>query len=708
MDNNEIEKERVAKQRSLARFSTPSIGWSIARLLLLSATVLLLLMLYWSSSLVEKDLKSLQQDILQIKNELQELTLNGGAPYQAEPNRRSPSPHVDPSLPNLLTEDEFYTTNLPKALGAEFHPVGTNHLATIGKPEHLHPFSPWAEVSSWISLCSVSLGQEHFGIYESFAPAFAEKMELRTSREGEPEYWLHLRDDLFWAPLNPAHFPASVKLAPQFQKRQPVTAHDVKFFFDAIMNPLVQEGSAIALRLEFQDIAEMRVVDDRTLVVRWNTKELTNDEGEVVRKQKYQAKLLTLSLRPLASFVYQYFADGSKILSDDSDPSAYRTSAIWAQNFSHHWAKNAIVSCGAWTFDGMTDRGIFFKRNPRFYSAYDALMAQKEFVFKNSFDGIWESFKAGQIDYFAMPPYQLSELELFLKSEPYKKQEAAGRGISRLDYYSRSYSYIGWNQAKPLFKSKNVRQALTMAIDRQRIIKQNLSGMGSAITGPFFIYSPSYDKSIIPIPYNPQRARKMLEEEGWVDHDGDGIIDKEIEGKRVPFQFDLTYYVKNSASKDICEYIATALKAVGIACNLHGVDTADLSAEIDNKSFDALFLAWVLGTPPEDPKQLWYSKVAAETGSSNFIGFSNHEADEIIEKLEFEDDPKKRLALYHRFHKIIYDEQPYTFLYTPKVSFIYRSYVQNVFLPVDRQDMIPGANVAEPQPGIFWLKEPTP
>jgi peptide/nickel transport system substrate-binding protein len=206
------------------------------------------------------------------------------------------------------------------------------------------------------------------------------------------------------------------------------------------------------------------------------------------------------------------------------------------------------------------------------------------------------------------------------------------------------------------------------------------------------------------LPFDPQQAKHILEEEGWYDSKGNGIIDKEINGQRIPFRFALTYYVKAPITKSICEYVANALKDIGIDCQLNGVDVADLSAAVDDKSFDAIVMAWGLGTPPEDPKQLWHSSGAKEKGSSNIIGFANKQIDEIIEKLQYEYDSKKRIELYHQFDRILYDEQPYTFLYSPKVMMLYREYLQNVFLPADRQDLIPGANIAEPDESIYWLK----
>lgn len=695
------------------------IGLYIFRFVLGFGLFAFMAMLYWSSLLVEQDLKFMQGDLLQVKNELLSIkndvekvhadlmkTLLESSPSKtSSASSDSSSRSSIVAADNLLKNDPFYTSTLPKLLGPHFLPHGIRKEATVGKPNNLHPFSNWSEISSWISLCTVGLTGQEIGKYETFTPDMALTMELRHTSDGLPEYWLTLRKDVFWQPLNPNHFPEGVELAPFFLNKHQVTAHDFKFYYDAIMNPHVEEAGAVALRNYLDDIEEVRVIDDFTLVVRWKAKKDQDEHGKEAFRMKYLAKSFTGGLRPLARFVYQYFTDGTKIIADDADLNTYRTNPVWAQNFSHHWANNVIVSCGPWLFDGMTDREIRFRRNPDFYEPLAVLVESYDVKFRDSPDVIWEDFKLGSLDLFTIPPNLLAELDRFLQSAPYQKQAQEGLQIKRLDYLARSYNYIGWNEANPLFNSKKVRQALTMAIDRERIIRQNLNGMGVQTTGTFFPYSPSYDAHLKPYPFDPDQARQLLQQEGWYDSDGDGIIDKLINGKRVPFRFNLTYYVKNPTTKAICDYVATALKQIGIDCNPNGVDIADLSAIFEDKSFDAVLMGWTLGTPPEDPKQLWYSTGAKEKGSSNAIGFANTEVDRIIDQLEYEYDPEKRIKLYHRFDAIIYEEAPYTFLYTPKITLAYRNYLQNVFIPADRQDLIPGANVGEPQSSIFWIKE---
>jgi peptide/nickel transport system substrate-binding protein len=690
------------------------LGLYIFRFIMGLGLFIFMVMLYWSSLLIEENLKGLRSDVESLKKDIfslrnQGIKLNSPTANNQNSNagnQTTDRPLIDSTLPNLLEEDPFYTTTLPNILGAEFKPHGTFHSAVLGKPQNLHPFSNWSNISTWISQCSVSVSKSKFGIYETFAPDMAIKVEERTNKEtGKREYWIHLRDNVYWQPLSKKWFPDDFNLSEHFLTKHQVTAEDFKFFFDAITNPYMQEPGAVALRTIYEDMEGITVVDPLTFIVTWRGEPVKDAEGKFIYKPKYVAKLLTGGLRPLAGFVYKYFADGSKILDDDTATDTYAKNSVWAQNFAQHWAKNIIVSCGGWIFDGMTDRQISFKRNPDHYFPLEVLAENMEVQFKDSPDAMWQEFKNNKIDTYEIRPDQILELKNFLSSPQYANQVQNQAAIKQIEFVARMYSYIGWNEAKPFFKSKEVRQALTMAIDRKRIIQQNLNGLGIETNGTFYRFSPSYNESIQPWPYDVQKAKSLLEKEGWYDHDGDGIIDKVIDGKSTPFHFRLTYYVKNSNSKAVVEYVAIALKDVGIDCELNGVDTADLTAVFEEKNFDALNLAWLLGTPPEDLKQLWYSAGATQQGSSNAIGFSNKEADRIIDELQYESDQKKRLELYHQFSQIIHEEAPYTFLYVPKSIMLYREYVKNVFIPAERQDLVPGANVAQPDSTIFYLEE---
>lgn len=686
-----------------------SLFFTLFRLLIWLAILGFMAMLYWSSLLVEENLKEVKHSLKAIGKHVNDLRSMPRATEKAvsendELHTYKQRLHINPELPNLLTEDHFYVDTLPKLLGKDFVVQGTLRESYMGKPDNLHPFSGWAPVQEWIGLCSGSLARGHVGKYETFAPSMAIKVEGRPVEGSDsPEYWVHLREDVFWQPLDPKTLPSSIKLSDHFFKKHPVTSYDYKLLYDAVMNPFITEPQAISLRLFYSDIEEFRIVDDLTFVVRWKSYPVIDEDGKTKNLSRYLSKSVTLGLFPLASFLYKYFPDGRKIVEEDNSES-YRTNSIWAQNFAVHWAKNVIPSCGAWIFDGITERMVRFRRNPDHFEPLDALVESLEIQFKESADTAWQAFKSGGIDFLKLLPDQLLEFKHFLASEAYQSRKSSSE-VKHIEYVERLYSYIGWNELRPFFSSSKVRRALTMAVDRKRIINQNLNGLGIEITGTFFRYSPNYDTSIEPLPYDPEQAKRLLEEEGWFDTEGDGILRKTVDGKKIPFEFTIIYYTKNSLVKSVVENIITSLKEIGIRATPRGVDIADLSAIFDDKNFDAYQLSWTLGSPPEDPKQLWHSSGAKEKGSSNAIGFQNAEVDQIVDQLTYEYDPEKRLALYHRFDKILYEEMPYLFLYTPKFILAYRDYVQNVFIPAERQDLIPGANVAEPITSLFWIKK---
>ena len=258
-----------------------------------------------------------------------------------------------------------------------------------------------------------------------------------------------------------------------------------------------------------------------------------------------------------------------------------------------------------------------------------------------------QMLKKGEVDVMSLRPIQWVRQT---DSQHFKE------AFYKFMYYQPYYNYIGWNAKNPLFNDKNVRKALTMLINRQAILDSLLFGLGTVVTGPFYIYDKYYNHDIQPLPYDTEKAKELLNSAGWVDSDGDGILDKG--GTKFSFTFTIA-----SASK-FAERLATILKEdfakVGIQMDINRYEWAVFVNKIDKRDFDAVTLGWSLSWEG-DPYQLWHSSEVK--AGSNFCYFINREADAIIEKARKEFDVNKRIALYRRFHEIIHDEQPYTFLY---------------------------------------------
>ncbi|WP_236558935.1 ABC transporter substrate-binding protein [Chlamydia sp. 17-3921] len=676
-----------------------------------------LILLYWSSDLLEKDVKvvkknitSLQEDIRELSRIIKQRVTQTTTSSQTLPVHSTQDTFLgalcgDSSYPNLLSIDPYVQQTLPRLLGENFIAKGILRTAHVGKPENFNPFNGFDYVISLYELCVPSLAKAHVGKYEAFSPDLAIKIEERSVLDGtgDKEFHVYLRPNVFWKPINASLFPKHIQLAESFSQSHPLTAHDFKFYYDVVMNPYVAEMRAVALRSYFEDIVSISVENDLKFIVRWKAHTIVNDEGKEDKKVLYSAFFNTLCLQPLPRFVYQHFANGEKIIKDDHDSEIYRKDSVWAQNFAEHWANNYIVSCGAFYFAGMDNEKVMFCRNPDHYNPLEALVEKHHAYFKDSSDSLFQDFKTGKLDIAYLPPNQGDNFEAFMKSAAYSKQVAKGEAIHELVFMDRCYTYIGWNCYSLFFQSREVRQAMNMAIDRDRIIEQCLDGRGYTISGPFAYCSPSYNHEIEGWHFSPEEAARLLEEDGWIDTDGDGIREKIIDGVIVPFRFRLCYFVKSFTARTIAEYVATACREIGIECSLLGLDTADLSLAFEEKNFDAILLGWSLGSPPEDPRALWHSEGAMEKGSANVVGFHNAEADSIIESLSYEYDAQERLQLYHRFHDLIHKEAPYAFLFSRKFSLLYKDYVKNVFVPKVRTDLIPEAQDETVNLKMVWL-----
>jgi peptide/nickel transport system substrate-binding protein len=231
--------------------------------------------------------------------------------------------------------------------------------------------------------------------------------------------------------------------------------------------------------------------------------------------------------------------------------------------------------------------------------------------------------------------------------------------FARAKHLTPMVTYIGWNGERAFFKDKNVRRAMTMLVDRARILKEIHNNLGLEVTGPEFIYGPGYDASLKPLPYDPKAAKKLLREAGWVDHDGDGVIDKD------GVKFEFTYLIHNARDyhQKIADIVKESIEQAGIIVNIKKIDWQVFSDHVQDHKFDAVRYAVSSPDPLEpDPYQIWHSTQMKNRGS-NFVSYSNPRVDEILERGRMTFNDEERWKMYNEFHRIVYDEQPWTTLY---------------------------------------------
>jgi peptide/nickel transport system substrate-binding protein len=278
-----------------------------------------------------------------------------------------------------------------------------------------------------------------------------------------------------------------------------------------------------------------------------------------------------------------------------------------------------------------------------------------------------QALLAGKIDYIRPLPDQFSEK---CSDDNFKKDFYC---LSYWDAGNTGYFWIGWNEARPFFADRKVRLAMTHLIDREAIKEHILRNPEAAIpTGPFYIYGKQSDSTIKPWPYNVEKAKQLLDEAGWIDRDGDGIRDKD----GVPFRF--KYMISETPiHEQIAKLVKDSAASVGIEVLLDPYEWSVFSQKVQNREFDAVSMAWG-GNVESDPYQIWHS--SQRKNGSNYVNFNNPAADALIEQARQTLEPDKRNELYHQFHRIIHEEQPYTFIYTrPEQRFLQKRF-QNVII----------------------------
>jgi peptide/nickel transport system substrate-binding protein len=199
---------------------------------------------------------------------------------------------------------------------------------------------------------------------------------------------------------------------------------------------------------------------------------------------------------------------------------------------------------------------------------------------------------------------------------------------------------------------------MTEMLDRERMIRDIWKGLGVVAVGFAGPQSPAFNKDLKPWPYDPDAARKLLKEAGWEDRDHNGVLE-DAEGRE--FVFEMTYFGGGEIAEQIATFIKDACTRVGIRVTLRQMDWSVGEPVRKRRDFDAMLMAWGANAPESDPKQIFHSDSIKNEGD-NFGQWSSPEADKYIDEARREVDFEKRQDLWHRFERVMHEEQPYTWV----------------------------------------------
>ena len=235
---------------------------------------------------------------------------------------------------------------------------------------------------------------------------------------------------------------------------------------------------------------------------------------------------------------------------------------------------------------------------------------------------------------------------------------------------------------------------MSWAFDYDEMLQTIFYGLYQQSRGTYHPTSWMFPKDG-PEPYHQDldKAEELLDEAGWVDSDGDGIRDQVIDGKRIPFRFTLLCVNLEDRLK-VATLMKECLDTIGVVCNVKPTEFTVLTQLNRDHNFQAAFAGWGTGADPDTSENIW------GTGAGrNYGEYSNPRVDELFQQGKREFDREKRAAIYGEITKLLWQDQPYTWLFyrnsfyafskklrgynfSPRGPFSYGPGFASIFMPV--------------------------
>ena len=484
-------------------------------------------------------------------------------------------------------------------------------------------------------------------IFDKLLPVDRETYKLKPSvAKDMPEisddkltYTFELRDDV------------------NFSDGQPLTGEDVIFSMKSIKNPFTD---AQARRNYFIDIKNVELVDGNKYKVRFTMHKpyygaiYSIGDLEILPKHILDKDGVT------DNFTFEKLEEASKTFDPVKYPELQKfADFINSQEVSRD--PKFVVGSGPYKLEKwVTGQAITLTRNENYWNKDSIPSYPDKLIFKTIQDqtAALTAIKNGEIDNMAVIR-NMDFVENLKNPEQYNlKKSIVGRPV---------YAYIAWNEERPFFADKKVRMALSHCVDRKTIIDKLLYGLAVPIQSHVYYKSEFLNKDLAAIPYDLEKAKQLLKEAGWEDTDGDGILNKMINGEKVDFKFTFINN-QNPSRKQVILVVIESFKKIGIEADIQDFEWSVFLDKLDKHEFDACYGGWVLSDTPPDPFQIFHSSQSSDEGS-NYISYNNPECDKILVNLRTEFDEDKRKEMLYRWQEIIYEDQPYTFLWSASGKF---------------------------------------
>jgi peptide/nickel transport system substrate-binding protein len=390
------------------------------------------------------------------------------------------------------------------------------------------------------------------------------------------------------------------------------SANDVLFTYNTLISPKISSPYSS----NFRFVESVEVVDELTLRVRY--------------KEAYFKALETWMMGILPQHLLQ---NEQNLMS-----SSFNTNPIGTGAYKLHqleYSKNIVLSA----FDE------YFEGRPKIDEISFHIIADPMTRFL--------MLKSGSLDIGSIEPMQ------------YERQLDKSF-FDKFDIYeniSQSYTYLGFNLRIEKFKNPKVREALSLAINREELVKILFFDHAKVCTGPFLPATNAFNEDVKAPKQNIQKAKELLREAGYNESN--------------PFTFEIATSNSSDTRPYAAQILQHQLKEAGVVVTLRVMEwQAFLNMVVFPNKFDSVLLGWGL-SPTPDPYMFWHSD-SDKQGGFNLVGYHNAEMNKMIEDSQSMIDSKELSLVWKKMFKTITDENPYLFLFIPNSITTVSKKIKNV------------------------------
>lgn len=221
-------------------------------------------------------------------------------------------------------------------------------------------------------------------------------------------------------------------------------------------------------------------------------------------------------------------------------------------------------------------------------------------------------------------------------------------GLHVAEQASVRLDYVGFNMSKEPFDDQLVRQAISMAIDKNEIIDGIYDGFGVVAEGPIPPDIPGFDDSVAGLDYDVEKAKELLEEAGYEDG------------------FSTTIWTNDKREQvDTAVNIQSQLEEIGIDVKIQEIESGAFLEQTGNGNHDMFVIGWTNATGDIDNStySLFHSKNVGHPGNRTFT--ENDELDELLDQGRQTPDASERFEIYSEMQELFVDLAPMIYTHYP-------------------------------------------